>query len=552
VTGAARLSSWIRDQFRTTPRDWPDTISLSLLVAVTVLGASLRFYRLGAAPLWVDEGYTWMVTHFSLRDVSMTLFDTNPPVYWVVEWVFARFGESEALLRTSSALAGTATIPILYFGLRRRLGAAGALSAAATLATMVVGIKYSQNARPYALQLMFLTLTAFAFVDIFEGPSKAGTENSERRVRLDLMPVRALFLYALFALLSIYTHYSSVFFLAATNIAFLPKLSPKSSASLSILVGLMVTNAAIVVSSAPIVLLVHSGGGVLIDWLKQVSLLEAVSTVKRILVSTDYPSMVAPLVLVPFALGLLCAGFAKNATVVRMILTALVILPLVEWLVGFEKAVLMERTILFTAIGGACAIGACAAYLRGPVAASVLTAAILAQQSVSVSLYYKRPVDTQWKDSSSFLGSHVLNGDAILVCQVFFPYYYNRNENVFRIDPSGGKMLVHEMHWDTWLFYQSMPLPKRLAMTPEQVHQYFQRDHSEINSPSDLSKKYTSVWLLTKYCRDFHSNIDYDRAIALDLENSGYVADIQKDWGPRLIHYTLRRARHGSAPGPSG
>ena len=79
------------------------------VVALTVLAAVLRFYRLGHQGFWFDEANTALLVHFSpgkmLGLIPQT--ESTPPLYYCVAWVWARvFGYSEAPLRSLSALCG--------------------------------------------------------------------------------------------------------------------------------------------------------------------------------------------------------------------------------------------------------------------------------------------------------------------------------------------------------------------------------------------------------------------------------------------------------------
>ena len=83
---------------------------------------------------------------------SMVVHETNPPLYFVLGWLWARvFGTGEVGLRSLSALIGTAVIPIAYLCGRELVSRRAGLVAAALVALSPFMIWYSQEAREYML-----------------------------------------------------------------------------------------------------------------------------------------------------------------------------------------------------------------------------------------------------------------------------------------------------------------------------------------------------------------------------------------------------------------
>jgi 4-amino-4-deoxy-L-arabinose transferase-like glycosyltransferase len=132
-----------------------------------ILGAALRFSTLGLQSYRYDEAVTvGRVLHPSLFDTLSTVprSESTPPLYYLLAWLWSRlFGTGEVGLRSLSALAGTASIAVVYLGavalpLPRRAG----LIAAAIVAVSPVLIWFSQDARAYAL-VFLLTALSFLF-----------------------------------------------------------------------------------------------------------------------------------------------------------------------------------------------------------------------------------------------------------------------------------------------------------------------------------------------------------------------------------------------------
>jgi mannosyltransferase len=138
------------------------------VAALTVLGALLRFYRLGHQGFWFDEGNTVLLVHLSpgkmLGLIPQT--ESTPPLYYCVAWVWARvFGYGEVGLRSLSALAGVALIPVVYGAGATLVSRRAGVIAAALAACSPLLIWYSQEARSYELLALLtsVSLLAFAF-----------------------------------------------------------------------------------------------------------------------------------------------------------------------------------------------------------------------------------------------------------------------------------------------------------------------------------------------------------------------------------------------------
>jgi 4-amino-4-deoxy-L-arabinose transferase-like glycosyltransferase len=88
--------------------------------------------------------------------------ETTPPFYFVLAWGWAKvFGAGEAGLRSLSALAGTAMVPLAYFAAARLFSRRVGVIAAALAALNPFLIWYSQEARAYAV---YMTLAALSFL----------------------------------------------------------------------------------------------------------------------------------------------------------------------------------------------------------------------------------------------------------------------------------------------------------------------------------------------------------------------------------------------------
>ncbi|HEX2392526.1 MAG TPA: glycosyltransferase family 39 protein [Solirubrobacterales bacterium] len=185
---------------------------LWILAGIVALGAVLRFATLDLQSYRYDEAVTvGRVLHPSFFDTFSEVpnSESTPPLYYLVAWLWTRpFGTGEVWLRSLSALAGTASIAVVYLGavalpLPRRAG----LIAAAAVAVSPVLIWFSQDARAYAL--VFL-LTALSFL-FFARARRGGGARPGGGARRGSGARRDLAWWALSSALALATHYFAGF-----------------------------------------------------------------------------------------------------------------------------------------------------------------------------------------------------------------------------------------------------------------------------------------------------------------------------------------------------
>ena len=154
------------------------TRSSYALLGITAAAAVVRFATLDVQSFDHDEAVTAIrVIHPSLFDTLSAVADSerSPPLYYVLVWGWSKiFGIGEVGLRSLSALFGTLTVPLAYaaaarLGWSRRV----ALYAAAFVALNPYLVWYSQEARSYALMVLFATAALVYFARSLERPSPA-------------------------------------------------------------------------------------------------------------------------------------------------------------------------------------------------------------------------------------------------------------------------------------------------------------------------------------------------------------------------------------------
>jgi 4-amino-4-deoxy-L-arabinose transferase-like glycosyltransferase len=148
----------------------PGTI---LALALLVAAASIRFFRLGADGLWVDEAWTGLLVRVSPGQLLNVLRnDDAPPLFYLLQTLTtAVAGTTEWGLRLLPALAGTAAV-VAAWRLARNRAPRAAVPTAAALGFSTVAVHYAQQARSYALLHLLAVLALGTALSLRERPGK--------------------------------------------------------------------------------------------------------------------------------------------------------------------------------------------------------------------------------------------------------------------------------------------------------------------------------------------------------------------------------------------
>ena len=143
-------------------RDVTTRTARVVMVLLVLLGAFLRFYRLGAQSLWVDELLTIGAANIGGTLGREALSNIQGPLHAVLIHFIAKLSTSELALRGLSALAGTATIPVIYLLGRDMAGRRTGLVAATLITVSPFAVWYSQVVRNYALLIFLASVSTLA------------------------------------------------------------------------------------------------------------------------------------------------------------------------------------------------------------------------------------------------------------------------------------------------------------------------------------------------------------------------------------------------------
>jgi len=180
-----------------------------ILSAITVVGAALRFYGLDIQSLWYDEIASWNQSRAtSITELFNTMRDNVHPPGWVVIIHLSRslIGDSEVALRLPSAIAGVASIPLIYALGKKLFSYQVGLIAAALMSIFWAPIYYSQESRAYAILILLSIATIYYLTKL---TSEIETENTQ---------ISTVIIYILLCTACSYIHYSGLLLIVLQGI----------------------------------------------------------------------------------------------------------------------------------------------------------------------------------------------------------------------------------------------------------------------------------------------------------------------------------------------
>ena len=145
-----------------------------IVTGLTVAAAGLRFATLDAQAYHHDEIVTAsrvLRGSFWHAMDAVGFSESAPPLYYALAWVWTQLtGTGEAGLRSLSALAGVATVPVAYLLGAELRGRRAGIAAAALVAVNPMLLWYSQEARGYALLVLLTSLALLYFLRALDRP----------------------------------------------------------------------------------------------------------------------------------------------------------------------------------------------------------------------------------------------------------------------------------------------------------------------------------------------------------------------------------------------
>jgi uncharacterized membrane protein len=172
-------------------------VDVWLVGFLVVLAAVIRFATIASQSFWTDEALTVYEVQlpFGAMIHTVTQIETTPPLYFLLIWGWGKLlGTSEVALRSVSALAGVALVPIAYLSARELASRWAGVIAAAFVAVNPFLVWYSQEARAYMLVCALAGASLLWFARARHDPSR-----------------RNLVWWAMFSALALMTHFFAGF-----------------------------------------------------------------------------------------------------------------------------------------------------------------------------------------------------------------------------------------------------------------------------------------------------------------------------------------------------
>jgi mannosyltransferase len=420
--GLAGPQRWISAEAPVAAAEPSHTATVVLVVLVVALGASLRLYRLGAQPLWVDEATSLRFARGSLSQLwswSRIVDPGNPPLYYSLLHAWLVFGDNETSLRLLSAALGVLTIPLVYaLGRTIRDHWLGIVSAL-LFAISPFQVWYAQEARGYALLTFGATLAMLGVANLLRH-----AEGSRS--------IWALLAYVLGTAVALLAHDTAVFLPIGANVLVLGWWWTHERGSRGYLRAWLLAQVAVLCLWA----------GWLPAYMQQVAHGEAYAWIPRptptsvlsgayaiyagVVRATPYP-LEALVVVAMCALGIW--SWNHDRRWIAFVLVFGLAAPVGELVVSVWRPIFLTQTLIWAAVPLCVTIAAGLRCLRPRAVAATTLVLLIAMTGFGLRSYYWLHDKEAWDQVAAYVGQHVQRGDAIVFSVAFleipFDYYYS-------------------------------------------------------------------------------------------------------------------------------
>jgi uncharacterized membrane protein len=403
-----------------------------IVAGLTLLAAGLRFATLGVQSYHHDEIVT---ASRILRDGFWHAMDavgfseSAPPLYYAIAWLWTQLtGTGEAGLRSVSALAGVATVPIAFLLGAQLSGRRAGIIAAALVAVNPMLLWYSQEARAYALFVLLTALSLLYFLRALDGGRR-----------------RDFIAWGIASALALATHYFAAFPIVAEALWLLRRRGRGTFPGIGIIAaaGLLLTP-----------LLVHQMSFAHAEWISNFSLGHRLwetgltfmlGETGDIIAQPEHPLLaVAPVLLSAAALVLVAArgdGRERRAVRIPLALAAVtVFVPVLIGLLDAGKDYVLARNLM-PALVPLLVVLAVGFTLRGARRAGTILAAALVAYSLGFSIWVSLSPALQrpgWDSVASALGEPTEPRAMVTWTLGEASLRYYLSSGSFQVQPSDG------------------------------------------------------------------------------------------------------------------
>lgn len=397
-----------------------------MLLLLIASGTILRFLYLTRKPFWFDESFSVEVARVSWGNFLHLLWwrEANMSLYYVLLRIWLQFGRSEFYIRSLSVVIAAATIPAIYWLARLLYDRRVALVAAALFTFNAYSIRYSQEARSYALFLFLATLSSGFLIAVVREPG--------RRNRIG---------YVLISIMAVYAHFYALLLLAAhwLSLRWLQLERSESSADGARLSAqLRRAWTTIGVAVFPLLVFVAKTGAGPIRWIQRPGFHDLFSFFVNLAGSNRWPLLAVSTVaciaaVAPLGGSLWTRGQTWETWRCQFLLLWLLLPVMLTVLLSFARPVFLARYMIFCLPALLILVAAGLARLRQSWLMVVALTAILLFSMQGIFFVYANDFDTE-RDASGAAAAFILDqaqpGDGVVfhIAATRIPYEFVRSQ----------------------------------------------------------------------------------------------------------------------------
>jgi mannosyltransferase len=393
----------IRVPDRIARRSWRRLLSpWTIVVALSLLAASLSTLRLGDRSIWQDEATSISYASGTWRALLHEVVDKDPnqALYYALLWFWQHlFGSDVVTMRGPSIVFAALTVPVAFVLGRRLFGVAAGIIAAALLAISPFLLTYAQEARGYTLVAFLVTASSYFFV-------------AQLATRQNALAAG----YVATSSLAFYAHFHAAFVIVA-QVLYLAIMQRRSALHRY----WAVQYGAIVVLALPIVYASATLPYSPIGWLTEPGWSDLFDAVREVAGGTTgillaYGAICVTALVLAVRRADLRAGFVFTAI---WLFTPI----LLSFALSEVKPMFLSRYLIVAFPAAALLAGGVLAHAARPLGL-LMGIAVLGLSVPALEEWHSRPPRQDWKGLTSYVLSNTRPGDAIFLWPVALPYEY--------------------------------------------------------------------------------------------------------------------------------
>lgn len=538
VTAAAPQAPTTPDKLHTTTitPGWLERATPPLVGAVALI---FGLIRLGAPSLWMDEAFSVQLSRQPLTTLEAAFTSGSEPNmigyhfllhYWLAFGSAVGLRASEAFVRFPSAIFAALSAVVLYLLGRRFLGQTAALVAAIIYMASGWQLTYAQEARGYAMQLLFVTL---GWLALLAAVSITPQENGWR----DWRAWRWWGVFALAMAVAMYAQAFTALVLLAQGLTFLVWLIwPNPWRNRARQAFFPAVAAAIVVGALIAPLAYVSRHGSKTGWLPSPNLSELTSKLNSLLGTGKHAALivgglVAVVVIVAALAWLLLTPAGKRALgrvpaltrfgradggalvgdvwPVALGLALWVVAPVVvSYVVSLGPTRIFSSRYLVVIWPALClGLGMAVAALRWPVARAALLALVPIVMLVLAPSYYAHAQVEDWRTPVRWLEREYQPGDGLVSynnvqgAELPVDYYLTTDGSPAHFDANSPGKIVWSLygHGDPFATYEQALNPTALAAYAAQHPRIFFIEGRFTDAADEAKAHAAQAWLDSHY-----------------------------------------------------